>query len=493
MKKLFLLIFCILLPTLLFSQDENEEQFGTGLLFDEALYEGVPQSVPLVTRSFTKLPTSFSLKAYAPTPGNQGSQGSCVGWASAYGARTIANAITKNWKYNTSKINQNTFSPSFVYNQIKVNNQCQGAYIENAMKVMNNGSAKLIDFAYDYTTCLKTPSSYVISKAKNHKILTYERLAKWNFPVNLASKVKKAIANKNPVVIGLFKYNSLKMDADKVWIPNGGTHGHAMVVVGYDDNKAGGAFEIMNSWGSTWGNKGFFWIKYTDFENYIKTAYVLVDDRNDNDKEDKKDKEDKEDKEDITIPFVYNKLGGELNLKLSDNTVMPISLADGATRNFNIVKATKTTYKVTKSYTSGTQFRIYIKSKQRGYVYLIGYGSSDKSVNKLYPFNNYSDFFNYSNSEIALPNEDYFIEFDNNPGRDILCVLYSKEKLNINDLVTKVSGSSGDFVSNVKKALSDKIFKGSDISFSKDKISFNASSKTNASKVVPIFIEVNHQ
>ena len=34
--------------------------------------------------------------------------------------------------------------------------------------------------------------------------------------------------------------------------------GHAMVVVGYDDDKYGGAFEILNSWGTYWGNKGFY-------------------------------------------------------------------------------------------------------------------------------------------------------------------------------------------------------------------------------------------
>jgi hypothetical protein len=126
-------------------------------------------------------------------------------------------------------------------------------------------------------------------------------------------------------------------------------------------------------------------------------------------------------------------------------------------------------------------------------VYLLGYGSADKSVNKLYPFGSYSDFFNYSNSEIALPNEDYFIEFDNKPGRDILCVLYSKEKLNINSIVSKVKYGSEDFVSRVKKALANKMYKGSDINFSKDKIAFNASSNNVTSKIIPIFIEVNHQ
>lgn len=124
---------------------------------------------------------------------------------------------------------------------------------------------------------------------------------------------------------------------------------------------------------------------------------------------------------------------------------------------------------------------------------MIGFGSSDKSVNKLYPFDNFSDYFNYVDSEIALPNEDYFIEFDNKPGRDILCVLYSKEKLNIDDIVTKARSTSGDFVSNVKGALSSSMFKGTDVTFSSSKISFDATSKSTTEKVVPIFIEMNHQ
>lgn len=481
MKNATLLLVCFFFTNILFAQ----EQFGTGLKFDESLYNEIPQSVPLVTRSFTSIPKSLSLKGYAPTPKSQGSQGSCVGWASAYGARTIANAIKNGWKYNTSKINQNAFSPAYVYNQIRYNAKCEGAYIENAMKVMNsNGAAKLVDFPYDSRSCLRSPSTYVRSKAKQHKILNFERLARWNSPYNLVGKVKKAISQKNPVVIGLFKFSSLKTDYNNVWIPSSGKSGHAMVVVGYDDNKSGGAFEIMNSWGTRFGKNGFFWIKYSDFQRQVKTAYVLVDrDINNNNTNNNNNNN----------TYSSNKLCGEITLKLSNGNDMPVKLAEDATRNFNIVKATKTTYKVNNTYTSGTQFRIYLKSKQRGYVYLIGYGSSDKSVNKLYPFGSYSDYFNYTNSEIAIPNEDYFIEFDNNPGRDILCVLYSKEKLNINDIVNKAKYGSGDFVSRVKKALSYKMFKGSSVSFNSNKISFNASSNSSSSKVVPIFIEMNHK
>ena len=491
MKKFLFISFLILFTTAFYAQE-----FVTGLEFSKEKYENVTETVPLITRSVTSVPRNYSLKAYSPTPGNQGRQPSCVGWASGYGARTIANAIKNGWSNNRTKINQNTFSPAFVYNLIKFkgdNNCKRGSYIADAMKLLNTyGILELKDFSYDQTSCVKNPSSYGLQKAKQNTILTYERLAKWDNPYNLVGKVKKAIANKNPVVIGM-QVSSTFYKAKGYWngIHTGKPGGHAMVVVGYDDDKYGGAFELLNSWGTNWGNNGYIWVRYNDFKKNTKTAYVLVDkspkpkvivspDVND-------------DNDDVVITNNANNLAGELTLKLSNGQSMTPILAKGASRNFNIVKASETTYRIAKSYGSGTQFRIYLKSKQRGYVYLIGYGSADKSVSKLYPFDKFSDFFNYTNSEIALPNEDYFIEFDEKPGRDVLCVLYSKEKLDINKIVSTTRYGSGDFVSRVKKAIQYKMYKGSDIKFDSNKIAFATKNSNNNAKVVPIFIEMNHQ
>ena len=36
--------------------------------------------------------------------------------------------------------------------------------------------------------------------------------------------------------------------------------GHAMVIAGYDDSR--GAFCIINSWGSVWGDNGYAWVGY---------------------------------------------------------------------------------------------------------------------------------------------------------------------------------------------------------------------------------------
>lgn len=489
MKRLITLCFFVFTATFTFAQ------FPTGL--EEATdqeYASIPKTVPLVTRSFTSLPSSYSLKAYCPTPKSQGTQSSCVGWASAHGARTISNAVKNNWRNNIAKINANTFSPAFIYNSIKnpryydntLDIKCKrGSSLTNAAIVLKKfGVVKNADFPYNVNNCTNKPSNYLVTKASQHKISHFEKLNNKGYNADLVNNVKKAISKKHPVLFGLFNFNRILFKPNTfLYNRNSGTNGHALVVVGYDDNKYGGAFEIMNSWGSWWGNKGFFWITYEDYKAQARENYVIIDqldspDYNPNPKPNY---------------VTSNKLGGEITLKLSSGSNMPVSLAQGATRNFNIVKASKTTYKVDKAYTSGTQFRIYLKSKQRGYVYLIGYGSADKSVNKLYPFNNYSDFFNYTNSEIALPNEDYFIEFDNKPGRDILCVLYSKEKLNIDDIVSKAKYGSGDFVSRVKTVLSNKMFKGADVNFSSNKIAFTASSKSTSAKVVPIFIEMNHQ
>ena len=489
MKRL-LLIYSVFLA---FSIVSAQQATGLVEASDEE-YNQILKSVPLVTRSYTRLPSSYSLKPYCPTPKSQGTQSSCVGWASAHGARTISNAIKNGWKNQKYKINANTFSPAFIYNSIKnkkkrdntPDTKCErGSSLTLAARVLKKfGVVKSSDFPYNVNSCSTLPNNYQVSLASKYKISHFERLNDKYNTDKLVRDVKKAISNKNPVLFGLFKYGRIVFHPGTyLYRRNPGSNGHALVVVGYDDNKYGGAFEIMNSWGSDWGNGGFFWIKYADFKAQAKENYVIVD----------KLSSPKPNNNNNNTYTYNNKVGGEIQLRLSNGTNMPVTLSQGASRGFNVVKVSNTTYSVNKSYSSGTQFRIYMKSNQRGYMYLIGYGGADKSIDKIYPFNGFSDFFNYSNSEIAIPNEDYFIEFDNKPGRDILCVLYSKERLNINSIISKAKYSSGDFVTKIKKAVQYKMFKGNNLKFSYDKIKFTANSSSSSAKVVPIFISMNHQ
>ena len=39
--------------------------------------------------------------------------------------------------------------------------------------------------------------------------------------------------------------------------------------------KYGGAFRVVNSWGSEYGDNGYIWMRYSDFEKYAVEAYVF--------------------------------------------------------------------------------------------------------------------------------------------------------------------------------------------------------------------------
>jgi hypothetical protein len=59
---------------------------------------------------------------------------------------------------------------------------------------------------------------------------------------------------------------------------NVGQHaGHAMTIIGYDDNKGpNGAFQVVNSWGEVWGDNGYVWIDYDFFTggDFAIVAYI---------------------------------------------------------------------------------------------------------------------------------------------------------------------------------------------------------------------------
>ena len=43
--------------------------------------------------------------------------------------------------------------------------------------------------------------------------------------------------------------------------------GHAVCLVGYDDNLNGGRFIARNSWGTSWGDHGYFYMPYQVIQN----------------------------------------------------------------------------------------------------------------------------------------------------------------------------------------------------------------------------------
>lgn len=227
------------------------------------------------------LPESVSLLAFAPERGNQGAQGSCVAWASAYAARTILYARQTGKNPDDVK-----FSPSFTYNQIKLPG-CQGSYLQRAMDNMGKiGAVPFGDFAYDAGDCDRRPPAALFDKAENFRILGATRVSDGaNKPGTVDIKaIRQTLAAGAPVVIGMMVGGTFmqEMMGQKVWHPTAadrrmeGFGGHAMCVIGYDDNLEGGAFQIMNSWGPEWGEQGVAWVRYADFMHFTREAMALA-------------------------------------------------------------------------------------------------------------------------------------------------------------------------------------------------------------------------
>lgn len=448
-----------------------------GLDFDDESYSSVAQKAPL-TRALDVVPVSTSLKMYCPYPKDQGDHGTCVAWASGYCGRTIVEAIKNGWK-NRDDITRKAYSSSFLFRLLRPDDtNCDGgSNIAIAFQLLKDKGDMI--FSDLPPLCVPGLSQVQMEKASSSRIKDYQRLfeptANSQFKIQA---VKKSIAENKPVVFGMMCPNSF-FKAKGVWapseMPDASMGGHAMCVVGYDDNKYGGAFEIQNSWGTDWGNEGYIWIKYDDYARFTKYAFEFVD-----------LPEPKPNKPDLS---------GQLKLVLSTGEEMAANLLL-STRGLIVVeennnKGPLTTYQTKKAYTFGTRFRIYISNNQPAYVYAI---SSDLSnaVTKIFPYKDgISAALTDKRNDVAIPDENHFVQFDNQPGTDFLCILYSKKALDINKVVSDIKSQQGSFNEKVFKALEKDLVDPKQITFSKEKISFQGSSF--GKSVIALMIEMEHK
>lgn len=225
------------------------------------------------------IPSNYSLEDYLPKIGDQGDLGSCVGWSTTYYGFTIVKRLIHGKNYPA-------FSPLSVFNRYSFKkglDPCKGgAYIDECLAILMNQGCP---FNKDYDK----PNCSIDKSKKKYKdfLYNYERIQS-----NNAKQIKMALANNNPVIIGIDVYaggsgnnlNTKFLDSNGVLkLENFRNNkylvsGHALCVVGYDDNVGGGAFKIVNSWGKDWGKDGFFWIRYNDLQ-VVRCAYAMFADK----------------------------------------------------------------------------------------------------------------------------------------------------------------------------------------------------------------------
>ncbi len=438
--------------------------FNTGASFDAQKFDETAIFEPPITdNAKNPLPEAVSLLKYAPDRKNQGSQGSCVGWGSAYAARTILEA------QRTGKDpDQIAFSPAYLYNQIGLEN-CQGAYINNAMDVMKDqGLVTLREFPYNDQDCSKQPNSTLKQQASQYKMKGFNRLTVGdaqgvgNEKIDLVA-IKQNIAQGAPVVIGMMVGGTFMqpMMGKDVWNPSQsdldkyGFGGHCMCVIGYDDYKEGGAFQIMNSWGPDWGKDGVAWVPYNVFEAFVVEAYGV-----------------------FPMGSVDKLTGNNLNIAfgLVDNsTKKKIQLTQKSPGVF----ATKSLVK------KGTKFKVEVTNTNECYTYVFATDENNASA-ILFPYTEkHSPYCGITGTRL-FP-KDYSMEVDNLGNKDYMAILVTKEPVDYNAINILANKQNGSYEEKLRKALGNNL--KNNIQFNQgENIGFNTT--LNGSEAVLMVIEV---
>ena len=137
-----------------------------------------------------------------------------------------------------------------------------GMPIRDACKTSHKyGMAMERAWPYDSRNWSKIPPKVAYWLANLFPISRYERV------LGLDS-IKVTLDRNIPVICGIMadrEFFNLSI-LNWTWKPKKrGTYGHAVNIIGYDDEKQ--EFIIENSWGTNWGKAGRFRISYSDFEN----------------------------------------------------------------------------------------------------------------------------------------------------------------------------------------------------------------------------------
>jgi hypothetical protein len=252
---------------------------GTGLEFDEKAYRAVPEEErPLGFGE--NLPASTSLRKFAPSVAHQGNFGTCVGWSSTYYAATIEYARLSGITA-VGKVNAQAFDPYYTYLNITEKADyfscAEGTLITNAAEFIKARGLKR--FNYNSLECGAKIDVSNLPGNVPMRVTDFRRLIdKKDADEENIVNVKQALVDGHPVIIGMALPKSFysvdstglfKPDpSEKQFIADYG--GHAMAVIGYNDQLHGGVFEIVNSWGDDWGDKGFVYVRYDDFVSYTR-------------------------------------------------------------------------------------------------------------------------------------------------------------------------------------------------------------------------------
>jgi len=143
------------------------------------------------------------------------------------------------------------------------------------------------------------------------------------------------------------------------------------------------------------------------------------------------------------------------------------------------------------------------------YIYAFATDLGGK-INRILPFDDLTSTHVGSNSVVAFPSDTKIIKMDENKGTDYLLILYSKEPLDMDEMLADMNKTKGGLSAKIMAALGDKLIAKDKIKYDATTVGFqvnvpygssrnltveeddNQSTEFATGSVVPLMIQISH-
>jgi C1A family cysteine protease len=268
-------------------KQKHQEKHGMGYIPDlphvedltvKSASEQLPNGLLRSLAKPTNLPKNIDNSKYDSPVDNQLNIGSCTAEGivatvehmekKAFGKHIDASVLFTYWNTRSMMGEEYIGVDSGAYNRTAIKSVVKVGLLDDSL------------WPYDTSTFANEPTRKMYTNMQSYDVLSYIRLDS-SYGQSYVDRMRSFVFHGYPLFTGFVAYDDIwnvTKQQPVLQYPTVGVSkevgGHAVMISGYDDeiesnSGSKGAFRIKNSWGTDWGDSGYFWIPYKYFNDGI--------------------------------------------------------------------------------------------------------------------------------------------------------------------------------------------------------------------------------